>query len=272
MATRPKVHRSEAGRAIAMIARRREKVDDRNREMLPDSADSDPCEVLDYLRKYSGSDIPRWVLQADVCDALTLNNWLWWEDRRRELHFLKAGRGHGIFLAQLGAQVGVGKQGVVDRIDRLEALLRYDRPDEKLTRSARRSEREARELWPAQAAWLDAHREQLVSVITRLVGEADRYGIDGDEREWVDELALDARDDELTPATMVILGLAAAEIRTAPAVLALDSTRPYAVHTLLARVDDLRSQFTELGTKSVRGSGGTRVRRRARAGSADETE
>ena len=52
-------------------------------------------EVLDYLRKFSGPDIPRWVLQAEVSDALTLNNWLWWEDRRRELFFLKAGRARG---------------------------------------------------------------------------------------------------------------------------------------------------------------------------------
>jgi hypothetical protein len=37
--------------------------------------------VLQYLRKFSGNDTPRWVMQADVCDALNLNNWLWWEDR-----------------------------------------------------------------------------------------------------------------------------------------------------------------------------------------------
>src|ERR1700693_3749589 len=134
MASRPKVHRSELSRAIA---KRRAKVDDGDREMLPDSPHADPREVLDYLRKYSGRDIPRWVLQADVCDALTLNNWLWWEDRRRELQFLKAGRDRGLFLAQLGTQVGVGKQGVVDRIDRLEALLRYDPPDGEITRDSR---------------------------------------------------------------------------------------------------------------------------------------
>ena len=43
-------------------------------------------------------DIPRWVLQAEVSDALTLNNWLWWADRRRELFFLKAGRARGCQL------------------------------------------------------------------------------------------------------------------------------------------------------------------------------
>jgi hypothetical protein len=233
-----------------MIAARRSKVDDPNREALPDSPDSDPREVLDYLRKYSRPDVPRWVLCADVCDALTLNNWLWWEDRRRELHFLKAGRDRGMFLAQLGAQVGVGKQGVVDRIDRLEALLRYDRPDEKITRAARRACQQARERGAAEQAWLDAHRAELIAVMTGLVDQADRYPVERPEREWIDELALDARDDELRPATMVILGLATAELRTAPAVLALDSTRPYIVHTLLARADRLRSRFAELGAKT----------------------
>jgi hypothetical protein len=218
--------------------------------MLPGAGDSDPREVLDYLRKYSGRDIPRWVLQADVCDALILNNWLWWEDRRRELYFLKAGRDRGLFLSQIGAQVGVGKQGLLDRIDRLEALLRYDRPDEKITRATRQSERERLNRMPSEEAWLSTRREELMTVITGLVQQAHRFQID--EREWVDELEIDGRDDELTSSTMVILGLAASELRTAPAILELDSTRPYAVHTLLARADHLRSQFAELGSKTER--------------------
>ena len=69
-------------------------------------------------------------------------------------------------------------------------------------------------------------------------------------REWLDELDIDGRGDDLTPATMVILGLAAAELRTAAAVLGLDGTRPYAVHTLMARADDLRGQFAELGSRT----------------------
>jgi hypothetical protein len=247
MSTRPKVHREELERALAMIAKRRAKIDDPDRELLPDSVDSDPREVLDYLRRYSGPSIPRWVLQADVCDALTLNNWLWWEDRRRELHFLKAGRDRGLFLTQLGAQVGVGKQGVLDRIDRLEALLRYDRPDEKIMRAARQSDREARARGPVEDAWLANHHDELLAVMTGLVGQADRYQLDDDDREWVDQLAMDARDDDIRPTSMVILGLAVAELRTAPQILAVDTARPCAVHTLLAQADRLRSQFAGLG-------------------------
>jgi len=249
VATRPKVHQSELASAIERIARRRAKVDDRHREKLPDSADSDPREVLDYLRKYSRPPIPLWVLQADVCDALTLNNWLWWEDRRRELHFLKAGRDRGLFLTQLGAQVGVGKQGVLDRIDRLEALLQFDCPDEKITRDARRAERERAQRTPDVQEWLSGRRDELAAVIADVVAQADRYGLP--EREWVDELTIDARDDDFNSATMVILGLATAELRTAPAVLSLDSSRPYSVHTVLARADTLRSQFAALGSKAA---------------------
>lgn len=238
-----------------MIANRRTKVDDRHRSELPDSPDSDPREVLDYLCQHSGNDIPRWVLQADVCDALTLNNWLWWEDRRRELHFLKAGRDRGLFLSQIGAQVGVGKQGVLDRIDRLEALLRYDRPDEQLSRSARRSAREARQRWRAEAEWLEAHRQELTTLIADFARQADQYGLDGADRDWIDELIADGQGEVITPATMVILGLATAEIRTAAPVLALDSRRPHFVHTLLARADRLRTAFADIGSTTASSPG-----------------
>ena len=234
-------------RAILMIARRRAKVDDPHRHHLPDAPDSDPREVLDYLQKYSSPAIPRWVLQADVCDALTLNNWLWWEDRRRELHFLTAGRDRGLFLTQIGAQVGVGKQGVIDRIDRLEALLRYDRPDEKVSRAARQADRHARERRPVEDAWLDAHRVELAGVICELLSAADRMGLADEDREWLDELAVDGRAAVVNSSTMVILGLAAAELRTSRPMLELGSSRPCAVHGTLQRVERLRGRFAELG-------------------------
>jgi hypothetical protein len=148
----------------------------------------------------------------------------------------------------LGSQVGVGKQGVIDRIDRLEALLRFDRPDEKITRAARRSAREARLRRPVEDAWLQARRDELIGLIAEVVGQADRYEIVDDEREWVDQLAMDARDEELAPATMIILGLAAAELRAAPGVVALRSARPCAVHAVLAHADRLRTQFAALTT------------------------
>lgn len=246
MATRPRVHRTEVSRAILRIAERRVKVDDRHRESLPDSADSDPREVLDYLRRYSGSDIPLWVRRADVCDALTIDTWLWWEERRRELHFLLAGVGCGVHLAEIGSQLGIGKQGVRDRIDRLEALLRYDRPDEKILRRERRLEREAREGISPELAWLAGRRDELFAAMVALIEQADRYELAEDAREWIDELAMDVDEERLTPATMVMLGLATAELRTAEPVVTLSSQRPFKVHEVLRRADALRSEFAAL--------------------------
>lgn len=247
MAIRPRVHRIQVERAISSIAGRRDKVDDPNRWRLPDAPDSDPREVLAYLRVYSGADIPRWVLQADIGDALTLNSWLWWEDQRTELHFLQAGRRRGLFLSQLGAQLGVGKQGIINRIDRLEALLRYDRPDEKITRAARKSRQEALARRPAEMAWLQDRFPELIELMAGCVSEADRYGLDDEQREWIDQLAQDVRDGDITPATMVIWGLALSELRAAPVVLALDSSRPHHVHTVISRSEAIRAEFAAIG-------------------------
>lgn len=249
-----------------MIARRRAKVDDRNRYKLPDAPDSDPREILDYLQRYSGADIPLWVLQADVCDALTLNNWLWWEDRRRELHFLKVGRDRGLFLSQVGAQIGVGKQGVLDRIDRLTALLSYNRPDEKLSRARRQAARDARQHRSAEDDWLTANLARVQAVAADLAGQADSYGLGPEEREWIDQLVIDVGDEVGPRALIAELGLAAAELRTAQAVLSLypQTTadlrdlegrglrrRPYRVHGVLTEADMLRSSFAALGAPTA---------------------
>jgi hypothetical protein len=102
---------------------------------------------------------------------------------------------------------------------------------------------------PVEETWLRSRRDELQEIITGLVEQAYRHDVE--EREWIEELEIDGRGDDFNPATMVILGLAASELRTAPAILGLESTRPYAVHTLLARADDLRSEFAALGSKNV---------------------
>lgn len=246
------MHRSELERAILNIARRRAKINDANRDRLPDAPTSDPAEVLDYLRKYSGRNIPAWVLQADVCDALTLNNWLWWEDRRRELHFLKAGRDRGLFLSQLGAQVGVGKQGVLDRIDRLEALLQYDRPDEKISRAARAAARAAENRRPAEECWICDRREKLRAVIGAMIEHATINGLEPEDREWIDELEVDVDDDNITPMTMVVLGLATAELRVATTGSAPIGSKSARILDVIARANALRSEFAGLGARSPR--------------------
>lgn len=230
-----------------MIAKRRAQIDDPHREALPEAPDSDPREVVDYLRDHSRAGLPTWVLQADVCDALTINNWLWWEDRRRELYFLRAGVASGLSLSQIGTQIGVGKQGVRDRIDRLDALLRFDRPDEKLIREERHSKQARQQSQATETDWLNSRRESFLAIAHSLVAHAGDLELPDTDREWLDELAVDAHDNNLSPATMVILGLATAEIRTAHQVLTLPGDRPHPIHALLARADSLRSQYAALG-------------------------
>jgi hypothetical protein len=145
-----------------------------------------------------------------------------------------------------GVHGGV-KQGLRDRVDRLEALLRFDRPDEKLTRAARQAARAADHRRLVETRWIDEHRAEVLRVIEALVHQADRHRIGDEDREWIDELGLDARDDALVPITVVLLGLAAAELRTCPAVVALDGGRPHGVHAVLIDADNLRSAFALLG-------------------------
>ncbi|MFI5736187.1 hypothetical protein ACIA49_39095 [Kribbella sp. NPDC051587] len=257
MSTPPKVSRLEVVEAVRRIASRRAQVDDRSRDRLPDAPDSAPLEVLDYLVRYSGNNIPMWVRRADALDALVLTTFVWWEQRRLELRFLEAGKASGEYLAVLGGKLGVGRQGAQDRIDRSTALLRYADvgPDEKFIRKERRAQR-ADQVVPVSLSpeelWIAARRDELVAVISGLDEEADHHGLDGDEqRGWLDELVLDVGEEHLTPRTMTMLGLAVDELRVAEPILALPSVRHrHRIHDLLRDADVLRSDFAGLGTRS----------------------
>ncbi|MCU1654764.1 MAG: hypothetical protein JWQ60_5913, partial [Pseudonocardia sp.] len=145
-----------------------------------------------------------------------------------------------------------------DRIDRLDALLRYDRPDEQLTRDARRAARNR----DARQDWIDAHRDEIRAVLAGFLAQARRFAdtVAPDEHEgssdvepgdvdlpsagageWLDELAADYEADDLTPATVAVAGLAAAELRTAPAVLGLDPR--HRLHTALREVEAMRARY-----------------------------
>jgi hypothetical protein len=251
MTTRPRVHRREVVSAIDRSARRRVEIDDPSREQLPDAPNSDPREVIDYLARHTDRNVPRRVVQADVCDALVLVSWLWWEDRRRELRLLKVGIECGLPLAQIGSQFGIGKQGVRDRIDRLEGLLRFDQPDEKLARAERRRERAKTAGDSPEEVWLRTHTEEVLTIAQRIVATSRKYPLRVRDREWLDELEVDVQGGVLTPAMMAILGLAVGELRVAD-VLASEiaptsgSIPRAAAGRLLARADELRSQFAAI--------------------------
>ena len=216
---------------------------------------TEPRDVLDYLITRGGAGIPRWVAAADVADALVLTTWCWWEDRRRERQLLRKGLHLGLSLAELGAPLGMRTpQGTRDRLDRLDALLKFDRPDEQLTRTARRehSEHDARQ------DWIDQHRAEIRAILAAVLAQAARVGrssltdaetpstdpqIEADraEPDWLDELAADYNSDQLTPATLALAGLAAAEMRTRPTILNLDPK--HRLHAVLRYLDTLRTRF-----------------------------
>jgi len=259
-----------------MIIKRRVKVDDPQVEALP-AVDGQVDETtvlafLDFLQRHPAR-TPGYR-HADITAALNLTVWLWWSERRRELAWLRTGRAAGMFLTQLGEPFGIGKRGVLDKIDRLEALLRFDRPDEKHAREARRKA----ELEQVELDWIGAHREPLLQLVADLIAQADRYELAGDGRLMLDDLAIDAADERdqtteegLTPTTMIRLNLAVAELATAEPVAALaDQPRVYEVHRVLDRAGRLRSDFAALGKNTdIAERRRTRgLRRRGRAGAA----
>jgi hypothetical protein len=210
-------------------------------------------DVLDYLGKYPHR--TPGFRHADNTAALYLDNWLWWDAQRRRRDLLRRCIREGMFLAQIGSPLGIGKQGVNDQLDRLDALLRFDRPDEQLIREIRRKER----LESVETDWITAHRDALLTLIDDLVAEADRWQLDEDDRTMLDELAQDAQDerdedtaDGFSPSTMSLLNLAVLEISTAQPVAELSTTpqanrRPYTVHEVLRAADQLRHEFADLG-------------------------
>ncbi|WP_308820175.1 hypothetical protein [Pseudonocardia alni] len=153
---------------------------------------------------------------------------------------------------ELGAPLGIRtRQGVRDRLDRLDALLVHDRPDEQLTRESRRSARDR----DARQVWIDDNLDRIRAVLAGLVAQVGRlWGqaeddsscrsegpLDEDIREWLAELTIDYRDNVITPATFAVAGLLIGCVRGHPHVAELD--RRHRLHSSMSGVDALRSDF-----------------------------
>lgn len=246
---------AERDAAVARIDRRHARIDDPRRSELG----TDARDVIDFVLNRGTAGVPRWVAAADHADALVLATWCWWQERRIERRLLRQGRGLGLSLAELGAPLGIRtRQGVQDRIDRLTALLEHDRPDEQLIRAARR----AAQTRDARQGWIDAHRDEVRAVLAGFLAQAHRFAtssgartpaevgeaaeIAGEETtnttagEWLDELAADYEQDALTPATLAIAGLAAAELRALQTVRELSPR--HRLHGALREIDLLRAR------------------------------
>lgn len=240
MTTPPRITTTELVETIQHIRRRHAAANDPSWGLIT----TDPRDVLDYLANYAHNpDHPEGVRSADAVDRITLTVWLWWDDRRRHRDVLRDAL-RLLPASQVGAALGLTtRQGARDRLDRLDALLRYDRPDEKLTRDARREAATLVQHGDARAAWIATHHVMLDDAATRLLDAADHYQII--EREWLDELAADQAAGAWTPGSIGVLGLAIAEIRTDPAVLALPGH--HAVFRELAAADRIRADFARIG-------------------------
>ena len=60
----------------------------------------------------------------------------------------------------------------------------------------------AQERRPAQIRWIEEHRCTLMGLAAAIVAQAEHYQLPDEDREWIDELAVDAGDAAWTPATM----------------------------------------------------------------------
>lgn len=263
----------ERDAAVDRIVKRHVKVEDPQFG----SVDVDrPADLLEYIHRQTVAHVqnlapghlrlPRWVIVHDVDDGLVLHNWNRAEELRRERDLLRGGIALGIPLSQLGAPLGLGsrvrsidgnrRQGVQDRLDRLEALLEYDRPDASITRAARRVARETADRKAAgerdpQNAWLHANASWISSVAAQLLA-AEPFADDA-TAELLVEVRHDWRDGEWTPGSLVWLSMAAQALRVSSFVDKSNTVRYVAdlgathrVHRAIKGVEDLRSAFTHL--------------------------
>lgn len=246
MSTPPRITALERDAAISRIDRRHRRIDDPRRSELG----TEPREVIAFVLDRGPAGVPRWIAAADHLDAIVLTTWCWWEDRRTERRLLKQALLLGTSLAELGAPLGIrSRQGMRDRLDRLDALLVHDRPDEQLTRTARRdlARRDGRQ------EWITAHHDEIRALLAALHAQTIRVlgttsntaqPDEDDVRGWLDELDADYHDDTLTPATLAVAGLAARELRELPAVRELDQRHP--LPALLRSVDHLRARLAAI--------------------------
>lgn len=221
MATPPRVHEADAAAAVAAIAARRAAIDDPSREQLTD----DPHETLRYLRKHGGPDVPDAVRRADIEDGLRLWVWLWWEHATTVLWLLDRAETLDMNRRAVGRHLGIRTgQGVVDRRDRLRALLTHGRPDEKVSRAERAAAEHTATVEVRQRRWLDRHRTAIAAVAEQLVAHQDLA--DDEAADWIVEVDRDLRERACTPASFAVIELAVDALVTVDAVHALSEDHP----------------------------------------------
>lgn len=257
MGTPPRITRDECDAVIARIHRRHSDIDDPRRSELG----TDPRDGVSWVLQHGrGGGIPPDVAARDCNDAMILHAWCWWDERRRERALLRRGLALAVTATELGSALGIrSRQGVRDRLDRLDALLAHDRPDEQLARASRRAQHDR----GGEQQWLDEHHVQIRAVLTALVAQTHRFlrgvssaeaprgtesagsdtataaGPGGEIADWLAEIIADLAVDEITAATMALAGLLSGALRAHPAARNLDPR--HRLHATLLELEALRS-------------------------------
>lgn len=253
--TPPRVHRTQLSAALYRIAERRSEIDDQGFGAIDCES---PGQVLDYVKR-NPTRYPD-VAERDVHDGLLLWVWQWYESLRDLRTLLQRGVDRGISFKQMGTPLGLGRgarktdtaarnqrQGVQRRLDRINALLEYDRPDADLSREARRVEVAAAKAKAApqrdpQISWLVRHHDTVVAVADRLLSV--KQHANDKAYSWLIEVVSDRREDSWSPGSMTIMALAVEEMRVQSKIVKMPSQT--LVKRALHAVDELCAAFTTL--------------------------
>lgn len=235
MATPRRVTLTEAQQAVQRITARRHEIDDKHRDLLSD----DPADVLVYLRRHSGREVPARVREQDVHDGLIISTYLWWRHAEDELWLLESAEILKVPRRSVGALLRIKTgQGVIDRRDRLRAMLGpLGVPSEKLWREHRGSPTDPRQ------RWLDAHR-RAISEITKVVLNSAELVADDDVAADLDDLSRNEKADTFTPGCFVELLLAGQDLQALPAVRELQPGHP--LLDAMTRLEDLKTKWRSL--------------------------
>lgn len=246
--TPPRPTRQQVDTALARIAANRRRIDDPHQEMLSD----EPWEVLAYLRKYSGREIPEGVRAEDVEDGLTLRLHLWWEGEAIEAWLLQSAEKLQMPRPQVAGMLGLRSgQGVAERLFRLGEKLNNRRPRRRSdpaagqpTITAVTDDHPVAEPGDVLQSWLAERRTQLERYAAVLVDHKDVAGLSDETYAEVLALRDMTRDPGRGIPWFMQITDTTVHLSADPAVKKLDGQHP--LRRTLARLDALSSQWAGL--------------------------